>query len=259
LTPTFTWSGTNLATEYTLEISTSSQFATVAYSGISQTNSLTVPEKTLLTGTTYYARVLASAPPIQIKTPVTSFTVAAVEIPTPTVTSPVNESSISGTSLVVTWAEQPARGFKVDLSTSASFPLTTLQTKIVDAYEYSTQFDNLKAGTTYYLRVAAQRVSGLSPYSPTIKITTGVTGIDEILRQTLKAFVADGNLIIQSEKSEPLTVSVYNITGQSVSVSDYALQAGKNIIPLNRSQLDKGVYVIRLQTAESNLTLKMQW
>jgi uncharacterized lipoprotein YddW (UPF0748 family) len=259
LAPTFTWSETNLAAEYTLEISTNSQFATLAYSGTSPTNSLTIPEKTLLTGTVYYARVLASVPPIQIKTPVTSFKVIELDIPVPTILSPANESGIPGTSLAVTWAEQPARGFKVDLSTSASFPITTLQTKMAGAYEYSTQYDNLTAGKTYYLRVAAQRVTGFSAYSPTVKITMGATGMDEIPYQSLKAYVADGNLTIQSEQSGPLTVSIYSLAGQVLSVSNHSLQAGNNTLPLNTSRLSRGVYLLRLQTAERSLMLKMQF
>jgi len=193
-----------------------------------------------------------------VVSPVVSFTVIELDIPAPIIISPVNASGISGTSLIVSWAEQPSRGFRAELATSTAFPPLTTQIKSVGAYEYSVQYDNLQA-RDYYIRVVAQRQNGLSPYSEIVRITMGVTGIDEIAFQALKAYTANGTLFVQSERTEPLIVTVYNLTGQLLSVSNHALQAGDNTIQLNTSGLNKGIYLIRLQTAERGVTIKMQW
>jgi hypothetical protein len=191
-------------------------------------------------GTSYYARVTATDGSEKAVSINISFTVMDLEVPTPQIISPANESGIPGESLVITWEEQPARGFRIELAGSSSFPPTTTQRKNVDAYDFSTEYTNLKSGV-YYIRIAAQKSSGYSSYSNVVKVTMGVvSGIDKAMTQTLEACVANGNLIVQSERSERLTMAVHNLTGQLLSVSDYALQTGENTIPLNRNGLDRG-------------------
>lgn len=256
LTPTFTWSDMGIGADYTLEIAETNQFAAVVYSANVQTTTHAVTEGSLVTGTTYYARVKVNAATIQTTSATISFTLVELEIPTPQIVSPTNESSLQGTSITVRWQEQAARGFRIELAPSATFPPITTKVKTTGASVFSAQYDNLGAGA-YYIRLAAQKSSGFSAYSGTVKVTLGGTNIDEVLPQTLEAYVANGELIVQSEHSGPIKVAVYNLTGRLLSASDHALQARNTTIPLDKLGLSKGVYLIRLQAKEKSLTIKM--
>jgi len=256
LTPTFIWDEVQAATDYKLEIAANDLFSTLVYSVNVKTNSHKIPEKTLVMGTSYFARITATSGSTQVVSPTISFSVMEMSVPTPQIISPANGSELPGKTLVVSWKEQVAKGFRVELSPEASFPLRGTQLKTLGAYVFSVQYDNLNAGE-YYLRMAGQTSSGLSPYSETMKVTMGTTDIDKIVSQSLDAYAANGNLIIRSERSEPLTVSVCDFMGRLLSVSHYSLQAGENILPLNTNKLSKGVYLIRLQTAEKSLILKI--
>jgi uncharacterized lipoprotein YddW (UPF0748 family) len=204
----------------------------------------------------YYWRVKTFIPNASQATSATcSFTFAEAEIPVPQIISPVGESTLQGTSVTVRWQEQASRGFRVELAPSATFPPLTTKTKTPDATTYSTQYDALTSGV-YYIRMAARKNSGYTAYSDTVKVTlTEGTGINEIPSQTLKAYVANGNLTIQPACPGPVKIAVYNLAGQLLSVSDYPLQAGINTIPVNTGRLNKGVYLIRLQTERESLTL----
>ena len=255
ITPLFTWSDMGAESSYILEISANNQFASLAYSVTVQTNEHTVPENTLVNGNTYFARVKLTGP-LSAVSPIISFTLLELEIPVPQIISPVNESLLAGTSIVVSWQEQVAKGFRVELAPSATFPPLTTKLKITGAFNFSTQYDDLAAGV-YYIRVAAQKTSGLTAYSEIIKVTlTDDTDLKNIPVQNFEAYIANDDLRVQSGYSGPINIAIYNLTGQLLSVSDHVLQAGINTIPLNYRGLSKGVYLVRLRTTEHNLTLK---
>jgi len=257
LTPTFTWSDIGETADYTLEISTTNQFQSLVYSATVQTTNYTVPENKLVTATTYYARVKATLGSLQATSATISFTLIELDIPVPQIISPANESVLNGTSIIVNWQEQTSRGFRIELAPSATFSPLTTKLKTAGAFDFSTQYDNLSAGV-YYIRVAAQKQTGLTAYSEIVKVTLNDgTDLKNVTLQTLEAYIANGNLTVKSAYAGPINIAVYNLTGQLLSASDYMLQAGINTIPLNDAQLSKGVYLIRLKTAEKCLTLKI--
>ena len=258
LAPVITWPDLGTGVNYTLEIFSNSQLSTLAYSVTVQTTSHTVPEGELEHGSTFYARIKFSGV-FGGFSPTTTFTLFEKEIPIPRIISPINESTVAGTSIAVSWAEQVAKGFRVQLSASSSFPPAGTQLKTTGATVFTTQFTGLAAGE-YYVRVAAQKTSSITDYSAAVRIkVTGDSSVEEVTYQTLNAYVADGNLVIQSERPCPVSAAIYNFQGQLLAAFDCSLQTGKNIVPINVDELSKGVYLIRLQTSERCLTLKMKW
>ena len=242
LTPSFTWKEISPTASYMLEISSNNQFSALVYSNTVQTTECTVPEKILVMGNSYYARVTGTDGGTKTVSPTISFTVALLDIPVPTITSPANDAGISGTSLVVTWEEQLARGFRAQLSTSASFPVIGLQTKTTGPYVYSTQFDGLRENTTYYIRVAAQVAgAGFSANSDVVKVTMGVTGITAVNRDNI-CISRNGNQITITSGNPIQSVILYNLQGITVT-SEQGIAANVYSIPAP----EKGVYVLKTQ------------
>ena len=185
--------------EYTYEVSTTSAFKN---SDIVHTATTSVPRytmtDTLIASKNYYLRVSVKFEDKQVMANVVRFRTKPQDVPIPVIISPTDGEQIEGETLNVTWQPQPSSGFRVEVSTSSSFPgrytkLGVLET--VDVYSYT--FDNLEPGTRY-IRVLALAEDGYTEPSQVVTVYMGASaGMENIImdKQPIKV-IEDGCVYI---------------------------------------------------------------
>lgn len=261
LTPTFEWIST-ASSNYTLEIAISNKFieSQIEYRNSTDATSMTVPEKTLVTGRTYYARVIASGG-VNAITETISFTMEKKEIPVPVLISPENDATIKGESIEVCWEEQISKGFRVELSQSQDFPPRNTKAKAVDINTFCTSYDDLEPGV-YYVRVKALNESGLTESSNVSKINLEqTTAIDEILdKDNIYVFKENGKSIlnINTDRPSTITVNIYSTSGLLISKMEDVLSQGLNSFILDTENLSKGIYLIKIKMDNKQKIIKLQ-
>ena len=255
LTPLFIWDdASNLGeAQYTFEISSDIEFNVVdiVYSSTLSENQLQLPEGTLVYSTTYYARVSVVAGSVSAISPTLAFTTKDIEIPIPTILSPRSGETIDAKSILLTWAEQPANGFRVELSTSNKFPSRSTTVRTTDAYTFEYEFTGLKYAT-YYLRMKADKPHGYSTaYSDTVVVTlSDAVSVDEldVNSNTKIVRLGDNNLVIYADFSNKdlETIAIYSVAGQKIVDFEIPKSIVKDNITLNISNLSQGVYLLKI-------------
>ncbi len=227
----------NEGTTYVFEIAMAASFdeSKVVLSATTDRPRLQVQEGLLAPSTTYYARArVRFASGVSAISPVHQFRTLDLPTPIPTILSPLTGDTIFGTEFEVTWEEQNARGFCVELSTAASFPPRNTKKKIVDAYTYSCVYEEVESGT-YYLRVKA---SGAESYTEPSAVQTIVvqnpTAVDDIFTET--CYIA-GNVLVA-----PMNVryAVYAVDGRMITAG--ITTAGGTVLPT----AGQGLYIVRI-------------
>lgn len=173
-TPTLAWSASTGATSYAVQVSTSSGFASIAFSqsGIAGTSVAVSPA--LSAGTLYYWRANATnAAGTSAWTTAWSFTTASVAPPAaPTLLSPSNGATGVANSPMLQW--NPSTGattYNVQVSTSSAFTsFAFTQSGSATAVTVSPALSN---STTYYWRANATGAGGTGSWSSTWSFTTG--------------------------------------------------------------------------------------
>ena len=254
-TPLFTWDDASNygAPQYTFEISSGIEFNAVdiLYSATLSENQLQVPDGVLVYSTTYYARVSVVAGTVSAVSPTLAFTTKDIEIPVPTILSPRNGETFDAKSILLTWAEQPANGFRVELSTSSKFPSRSTTVRTTDAYTFEYEFTGLKY-TTYYLRMKADKPHGYSTaYSDTVMVTLSDVVSIEPLNENGKARIValdDNNLTIYADfcNKNLESVAVYSVAGQKITGFVEIRNEQNNNITFNISNLPQGVYLLKI-------------
>ncbi|WP_339675719.1 LamG-like jellyroll fold domain-containing protein [Cyclobacterium marinum] len=169
------WQSEPLATEYRVQISINSNFATTITDaqGITETSFIT-PELQDLT--TYYWRVAASNEEGEsIWSEVRSFTTkeTAIGVPAaPVHVSPANGSIDHSRILVLSWEEEAfASTYKVQISLDSDFSTTVVNDQNISGTNFTTP--TLLSNTEYYWRVAATNTAEEdSPWSSEWSFTT---------------------------------------------------------------------------------------
>lgn len=265
LTPQIVWDNIGESASYTVQVATSSSFgsADMVYSSVLQgVSRLSLPAGYLLPETTYYVRVLLSNEGAEAISSTVSFTTLSVDITVPVITNPVSGSTVGGTSLKINWQEQYSKGFRVELSTSSSFPSRGTTVKSVGAYIYTTTYEGLSA-QTYYVRVKAVNSAGYTDPSDVVVVTlSGNSGIDQNSLSGLFAYITKVNsldqLIVNANQTmDNVAVSIVSIQGHTLSTQYYGLTEGVNKIDLSGlNGLTTGVYLVVVKTPKGRLVLK---
>lgn len=262
MTPEFSWTNIGEGATYTLEISTKSDFSTLSYSGIVQSTTAMVPAGTLLTSTTYYARVRAVRGEIQAISERIYFITEELPIPVPVITSPVGGTTVYGTEIELTWQQQASRGFRAELSQSSTFPSRSTTLRSVDAFTYSAVYSNLSDGT-YYLRVRALNSTGLT--DPSDYITVQLNTISSVHDNDASAFcysyydfTGNCHIVINTTESTTATIEIYSSTGMLIDKFTHSLSSGKNTLSPDLTSYEKGFYLMRVQAGNNQITLKIK-
>ena len=159
LTDTLSWSASQNATHYQIELSTSSSFSSMIIDD-STVTSTSRATGALSAGTTYYWRAQAINTAGQSGwSSVCSFTTLTPVASVPTLFSPQNSSTNDPLIDTLSWAASSnASHYEVEVSTSSSFSSTIINDSTVTSTSRTT--GTLSAGTTYYWRVQSFNTTG---------------------------------------------------------------------------------------------------
>lgn len=172
----FSWSAISGAT-YTLEVSTSSTFASGVMSATTTTNSYPSSNFTLAAGTTYYWRVKAEMDGYTGSTSAAaSFVTPLPVLDTVTLSSPVGGVTVSD-GFDFTWSSVTGATYTLEVSTLASFATVMYSATTTTAMYSSTNLD-LAAGTTYHWRVKAEKSGYQSSTSASATFVTPQATVD---------------------------------------------------------------------------------
>lgn len=263
LTPTFRWDYISPTATYTLEISTASNFAENkrVYIETLASTQKTIPDGVLVSSTTYYARVTVNDGTINAISETIQFTTLDIEIPVPQIIRPSNGETISGNSIEICWQEQPSRGFRVELSTDATFIPRNTKVKSVEAYTYCTTYTDLTTNT-YYIRVKAANNEGFTDPSETVQIMLkNNTGINDVYINSFDGYIQTDatkncTLIYFSNINCKATLSIYSLTGILLNQQTVDLISGEGKIPLNTNFLSPGIYMVVLKSNKNEKVFK---
>jgi len=264
LTPVFEWDNVSPNATYTLEIATAVDFSAAkqVFLRTLQTPTLTLPSGTLMPSTNYYARISVTDGVIQATSETVLFTTLDVPIPIPQITKPTSASTVFGEYIEVCWDEQPSKGFRVELSKDASFPVRGTTVKTVDAYTYCTTYENLTPAT-YYIRLKAANNEGLTDPSPIVSvILDDNAAVDELHLNDVNCFASTNGqgkniLVIKSNTSFTTTIRMFSLTGIEIRQINTEIMQGENIIDLNIDNLARGVYSVLVQSKNNKLPFKI--
>lgn len=261
LAPEISWTNIGSGANYSLEISGKADFSTIIYTANTQNTSAVIPEGSLATSTTYYARVKAILGQIQAISERISFTTEAVFIPVPVLISPEDGANLTGTSIEVSWQTQPSMGFRAELSQSSGFPTRATTLKSVDAFTYKATYTNLSEGI-YYLRVRALNSTGMTDPSNfvtvNLKTVSAVSGVDSP-DFCYHYYDQAGNSRIVIEPSENTTagMQLYSSSGILIKKETWNLSSGQNVLSPELSGLGKGLYILKIYSGEKSKTFKI--
>ncbi len=265
LTPRIEWDEITGADSYIVEISKSAQFLAnqEVYNATVYTNSVVVPENTLTSGTGYYVRVTAVGNGFSAVSESTNFTVLSLPIPVPVIISPVDGAQLSGTQIELVWEEQNARGFRVELSQTSTFPTRSTTVKTVDAFTYSIVFTDLDEGT-YYLRVKAQNDTGTTDPSAYVTVhLSAVSSVEDMIhngRSIYNYYDRAGNthIVVYCEENTEVSLGIYSVTGMLLNKQNHTLNKGENTLSPDMTDYPSGLYLLKIEMGREEKTLKIK-
>lgn len=261
LTPTLTWDEISGTQGYLVEIATSSLFESnrILFSATSQSASLTIPEQTLSPSIVYFARIstLTENEDI-IRTSPIKFTTLAQASKVPVILSPKNGDIIYGNRIEVSWTEDVAPGYRVELSTTASFPVRDIKVSTTAAYVFQTAYESL-APSNYFIRVKAVEGSGFSANSEVVEVLLSIdTNLEEITNGEIYIrHLQNGNSVVVFRKPIESHTAISLFNAQGVTIYSRAVEFGDEIeLPL--AQAPHGVYLLEITQENSRKVLKFR-
>lgn len=261
--PEVSWTAAPEGTEYTLEIAHDANFNNMDYTVTSQTAIVTVPEKTLVSGRRYYARVTAVRGSARMISPVCSFTTVDVtDYTAPRVLRPAKDGDVlySDDLLEV----EPWSGMNsvtINISATSSFPTRSSFNMTLSDFKTSNEkkagdvklsSKALVSGQTYYIRTRGSyylSTSTAMKYTPYSEVRTFVysseSGVDDITADNGSVYLT-GDVL---HTPAGVTVRIYSTAGVLVheAVSD-----GTMTLPA----LVPGAYILRAGSAPALKVLR---
>jgi hypothetical protein len=191
-----------------------------------------------------------------------SFITVEVPITVPVLIAPANEATVYGTEITLSWQQQASKGFRAELSKSATFPTRSTTLLSVDAFTYSAVYTGLGEGT-YYLRVRAKNSDGLT--DPSAYVTAYLKNTSSVNDINASDFCYNyydnaGNchLVINNAESPEATINIYATTGMLIGKYHFSLTSGKNTLTPDMTGLDKGLYLMKIKTGNREKTIKVK-
>lgn len=266
----FSWSAISGAT-YTIEISTSSSFSSIAFTSTTSSTSINSSLFGLNQSTTYYWRVKAAKSGYnQSTSAVRSFRTADPVIPdldAVTLSSPANGATVDqNAGFTFSWSAITGATYTVEISTSSSFASLVGSSTVSTNSIVSSQF-NLEPSTTYYWRVHAAKsgynssVSGYRSFTTSAKpdlaavnLISPANGahVDEGFSFSWSAITGATYTLEISLVQSMRTISFTTTTSNtSVSSNQFNLQEGTTYywrVRANKSGYNESVSVVRSVT-----------
>ena len=180
------------------------------------------------------------------------------------ITPAVNQSYCAVSDVVFKWSRSPnARAYNLIIARN------TLFTAILeDIIVYDTTYVSSKVltNTTYYWKVQPlNKVYFCSPFTATVKFDTRcIVGTSSIQGLSSAAIIpnpvsdAAAQLSINAESAMDLTVSILNVSGQTVrEIGKQHIAPGENTLDLDTATLPNGLYFVQMRSENGIKTSRM--
>ena len=163
---TFDWNNSTGATQYRIQISTSSNFGTTFVNQVVTTSQYTLNTPAMSNNTVYYWRVNATnTGGTSAWSAVWQFTTIEAAPVAPTLLSPANNSVNISLTPVLDWSDvSNATSYVVQVSTTNTFTNTVVNATVTNS-TYTVPSGILQGYTTYYWRVASKNGGGQGAWS----------------------------------------------------------------------------------------------
>lgn len=264
LQPELSWTQIADGVSYKVEIATTSTFAqgTLVLTTNTTATSYQVPVDKLSALAKYYVRVSALHQGVNLETGVITFTTLAKVPEIPQILFPTEGLDVSAPNIEIGWTRREGvKGYRVELATSSIFPRGK---KIANLPPDATSctFTSM-SNDTYYVHVRADynAKNGSSIYTTHTDWSTVVSfnyligsSLENIQKDLLSAVIYqttdDKILRINTEVDQFVTVRLYRMTGQLVSVPLEAQQISKETtLSLSRYLLPSGPYLVEVTSS----------
>ncbi len=269
LTPIIKWSQFTPESKYRVQIASNSNFSGIVHD-VSDIEGLQyqVPGGVIFTYATYYLRMMATDNGYSsIWSETVKFATIKVAPNIPVILLPTDGSTVAGTLVEIGYSEESlASGFRVEISTSATFPALGGNKKVTTTgpLNYIAKFENLINGI-WYARVRANYgVSSFTSWSPTVSFNVLTTSIanPDFSGYTLFApgLIKEENAVVTYQLPEGANVKLFltDISGKTVGILESGFkQQGKHHVDLSNFPLTKGIYVVTLESKFGLKTVKV--
>ena len=166
--------------------------------------------------------------------------------------------------VVLNWAtatETNNQGFEVQRRTAeteySSIGFVEGHGTTTETHNYSFTDRNAQAGVTYY-RLKQVDYDGTFEYSPVVEVNIAAPLAFNLEQNYPNPFNPSTNIVYSIPENGNVRLSVYNVVGEEVALLvNETKAAGNYTIEFNASNLPSGVYLYKLQAANSVQTRKM--
>lgn len=262
LTPAIEWQDINPNNNYLVEIATSNQFTTasVIFSGNFTNYQIVIPSGKLIGSTTYYVRVTTNINNIITTAKTISFTTKEHIPQIPQILSPVNNASVFGNQIKITWNEDAALSYRIEMSKDALFPVRNTTVKTAGLFATETTFDGLTAAD-YYFRVRADYAAGqYTNWSATHKVSLkDNTTIDIVPENQIQVLTVNGKINIKISDFNFPENNTYlcNLNGTRIPDNMIKKEITSDGYQININNLANGVYILKIINNQVDYSVKI--
>lgn len=156
----------------------------------------------------------------------------------------------------VTASENNSSYFNIDRSNDANYFVTIgrVNASVFSANEIKYNFiDNFPPTGKNYYRLGMVDKDGKTGYSKTISITNRENHSVALTNINLSTAFNSASFVINSTKQQQANLTVLDMTGRIIFSSEIHLQSGNNTITKTTPALSKGIYYVRVITADETV------
>lgn len=266
LTPTLSWTPAAEGCSYTVDISRVSDFSTIIYSGTTDQTSMAIPDHTLVSGRTFYARVTATKGEASSLSEAVAFTtIDKDDYAAPEFINPASDNiTLHSNDMIEVKPWNGLNSVIIYISASNTFPARTSYTGTLSNFATtSPSLENIKIsgknladGNTYYLRArgsyylsdaTAVQYTG---YTPTYTfIYSAEAGIHDTEADTDGLSFIDSEGMLHIEEGA-VSVEIYSVSGRLLATVDNTSSA------FDMNVFQPGAYIVRILGKHSPRSIK---
>jgi hypothetical protein len=250
LSPNLAWGAVKGATSYSVQLSGTSGFTSMALnqSGLTATDA---SANGLNGDALYYWRANATnAGGTSAWSTIWSFITIPCPSVAPALSSPGNGSRCNAAQMVLNWGHFcGATSYTLQISTASTFAdYVYFQSNLVDT---SQQVSGLLQGNVFFWRINAALSNGNETWSSAWSFNLASSVIESDVRQSSQFFYfKNGAVGFRLAQESPVTISLCDIRGRSIVVIDRVLTAGSYNLALKKYNFASGLYIIRFRAGE---------